>query len=226
MNLPLSVHEQILLLSLDDETGWWGEVPAQFLLASAALIELLRRKLIRVDLDNNIVVVNPAPAGDAFLDFLLGELTKRAPQWSPVLIESVFKGKKVGDRIAETLVEQGILERRDGRAMWVFPRTEYPTRDPGPEREVRDRLRDAIINDQSPSADTTVVVALLRAGAGLSCLLSGEEMRQHGERLRWFCHEALATVHPDPDICHDTGVIVRATALALVDDAQSFELWW
>lgn len=69
--------------------------------------------------------------------------------------------KKLKHKIAEQLCKRGILRSGEDDVLLVFSRKIYPEINPEPERQIMDRLRDAIFTDTDQVEPRTVVLLSL-----------------------------------------------------------------
>ncbi len=185
----LRLHEQVLLLALDDESG--RLLPAashcNFGLSAALLAELLLERRIELDPARSefVELRSEAPTGDGVLDEVLGRIAasrrrRRLRTW----VSNLSNLRKLKDRIGEGLCRRGILERRDGRFLFVHW-VSYPTRDPLPEYAVIDRLRLAVFDD-SPALDerTMILLALAYHTYLLRVRFGTAELRRRDRQIR------------------------------------------
>jgi hypothetical protein len=59
------------------------------------------------------------------------------------------------------LVERGVLDEQRHRTLGVFKSVRYPELDPGPEQELRARLRRVLVEGEEPSAFDASLLGLL-----------------------------------------------------------------
>jgi hypothetical protein len=64
-------------------------------------------------------------------------------------------------RLARGLVERGILSEEHSRTLGIVPTTRFPTTDPAPERDLRERLGDVLLADRQPTEEEAVLIGLL-----------------------------------------------------------------
>lgn len=180
--MKLSLTEELLLLSLNDEKGtvvFAASTGLPFGLAGAVLMELAVREKIKVD-GKKLVVIDSGNTGDAILDECLGLLRGAL---KPRTVQSWIS--KLGDRKSirrgylDRLVEKRILRREEHRVLWVFPATRFPTSNPLEELEVRRRLRNAALTATAPDLQTLLLVSLVQA-----CDLFGELFPDRDERKK------------------------------------------
>jgi hypothetical protein len=215
----LFLHEEVTLLALSEDKGaieigsWYEQVTA-----GAVLAELMLRGRVRVqtdeevqatrkwyDKDAKLLVVDPAPVGDPLADewlALIGASTKLRSlgDW----VSRISQAKKLLARVADGLVERGILERREDKVLWVFDRVRYPEADAAPETLIRRRLEAAIFEDTlEVDARTTVLLSLVKGGEFLPHLFDKKALKGRethikqviaGEKLGAATAELIETI--------------------------------
>jgi hypothetical protein len=162
------IAEDLLLLLLDDAKGTvstWGKTDA--VLGGAVLAELAVAGLVTVDEKRSIwrrATVHAADRAPADLDPLLAEalatIAEKGRQAS-ALVTRIGKGLEA--RLGARLAERGILERREGRLLGLFPRTTWPAADTTREQEVRRTVTACLVDDAEPDQRTGALIALLAA---------------------------------------------------------------
>ena len=180
--MKLSLAEELLLLSLNDEKGsvmFTAATGLAFGLAGAVLMELAARESIKVE-GKNLVVTNPRDTGDAILDECLGVLrgaakTQTVQSW----VSQLGDRKSIQQGYLDRLVEKHILRREGHRILWVFPSTRFPASNPLEELEVRKRLRAIALTENAPDLPTLHLVSLVQA-----CELLGEVFPDRDERKK------------------------------------------
>ena len=184
----LTFTEQILLL-LGDEDGEFLPIRQhafECALAGAALMDLAFADRIDTDLDA-LVVVDPAPTGNPMLDNLLSKIAARTDMtdtqtWVRVL--ATDDAARIRERALASLVERGVLERREERFLWTFRSVRYPMLDDGPEREIKARI-EAAVADDIPHPRDVALLALADACQILPDLFPGRKIeRARIEQLR------------------------------------------
>ncbi len=198
----LSLPEQWLLLCLNDTTGTSEEVSIRKGLDGAIIAELMLRGSLTLDAKKRLTALETLPPDDPLmrqaLDRIKGSRPRILDEWLGRLIpDSPLKSQPaVQERVAERLVEQGVLTRNEIRHLWVIPDQVYPTRDGRPEAELRERLRSALLGDQPVDERLTVLIALMHGNFALDRVLSKEEAAACEPRVRALCegmlHAAIA----------------------------------
>lgn len=155
----LTLMDEVLLLTLDDEKGSEGiEGTLRYGLAGAALMELVAAGCLSEE-DGKLVPDAEGDPGDPVLADVLAKVRdSRKPRKAKAWVERLPNLK---DRVAEGLVERGVLEEDRGRLLGVIPRTRYPQADPEPERELRARLQAVLLEGSEASERDAMLVALL-----------------------------------------------------------------
>ncbi|MFI8435800.1 GPP34 family phosphoprotein [Streptomyces sp. NPDC079020] len=163
--MAVTLAEEIMLLSLDDETGAAkGQTSAAWGVAGGILLELAMAGRVTVT-GGRIDVTDAAPTGDALLDGRLERITawakgsgrRKAADW---LVKDQGKGVRAA---VDRLCERGLVTEERHRALGLFPVRRYPEADGSAERELRDRLAAVVLDGAEPDSRTSGLVALLHA---------------------------------------------------------------
>jgi hypothetical protein len=162
------IAEDLLLLLLDDVKGTvsaWGSTDA--VLGGAVLAELAVAGLVTVDDHQSIWrtdKVHAAGEPPADLDPVLAEALATIAEKDRKASDLVGRiGKGLEERLATRLADRGVLERRDGKLLGLFPRTTWPTKDSSHEDGVRRAVTSALVEGQDPDERTGALIALLAA---------------------------------------------------------------
>ena len=161
----LHLHEQLLLLALRDRKGTpeSGSEYRAHALGGAILAELALTGCIRID-EGRRAVVEEVPGADRPRNAILAEAfglvrnrrrRRRASGWV-----STFAGiRDLWHRTALGLCGRGVLRKSESQVLLVFSRRTYPTLDPGPERDLLRRMREAIVGDGEIEAGLGAIAA-------------------------------------------------------------------
>ena len=185
----LHLHEEILLLALDDDKGttdmgsMWQQAAAG---AMVAELLLAGRLATTEEKKPKLLVKDPAPLGDPLLDGFLAEVAARdKPRKGSDWVQRLGQRGKLKERIAAELVRKRVLREEAGKILWIFNTTHYPERDGRHEREVLTRLRRAILgNDRDVAPRTMVLVALADAAGLLQKVFDKKQLKERKERLK------------------------------------------
>ena len=180
MSAPLSLAEEIVLLSLDDETGrpvGRGGMAPDLALAGALLMDLALAGRLDTDRDR-VMVVNAAPTGDAVPDAALAALaTAGAPADARGLIHLLSReAAPWRNALLDRLVALGVLRRVEGCVLWVLPDLRFP-KAPGRAEagDARARLRALLLREELPEPRDALLLGLARAAGLLPLILPAEE---------------------------------------------------
>ncbi|MEO3855534.1 GPP34 family phosphoprotein [Acrocarpospora sp. B8E8] len=160
-----AIAEDVLLLAYREDKGTplisAGEL--DLALAGALLAELAIADRIAVQ-DKTLVVVNPAPVGDAELDAVLARIVTenqkkpRKPSW----FVSKISSDKLRKRLLAGLAERGILSEQQRKLLGIFPTKRYPELDGSVERDLRQRVQ-SVLAGADPDERIGVLIALMHA---------------------------------------------------------------
>ena len=157
---PTTLGEQLLLLSLDDESGTAKEAakvaPA---ISAASLVELALAGRIDVT-DDKVTVVDETPLGVPALDAALAAVAGkdkpgRTKDWINQLKTDAVARANAG------LIEKGLVREEKKKVLGLFPVRRYPEADGSSEAAVRQRLDEVVLRDATPDERTASLVALL-----------------------------------------------------------------
>ena len=161
--MDITLGEQLLLLSLDDESGTERE-PARvaWAIAAATLVELALAGRIEVT-DGTVTVADSTPLGTPGPDAALAEIVAWDKPNKPGKVKAWMTHLKK-DAVAaasQGLLERGLVREEVRKVLGLFPVRRYPEADPTAEAAMRERLEGAVLRGESPDARTASLVALL-----------------------------------------------------------------
>ena len=183
----LTFAEEILLLTLDDESGKFAYADStelRYTLAGAVLMDLALRSKIDTDL-KKLFVVDGTPTGEEILDRYLSIISaaKRDYTTRYWITEIAKHGDDIRDKALNMLVEKGILKVKEMKILWVFDTRRYPVVDDTEEKEVKRRILDLLLSDEIPTPRDVVLVSLVDACKLLPKILSSHEAESLGPRI-------------------------------------------
>ena len=183
----LTFAEEILLVSLDDETGKFfpmGPQGRRYPLAGAVLMDLALRGRIDNDLER-LIVIDSKPTGEQILDGPLAEIVaEHEPHDAMFWIERLAgRSDEIEDLGLRRLTERGIVRRQEKRILWMFETRRYPLIDDREEKEVKRRLLDILLSDELPSPRDVVLICLVDACDLLPRILSAREVEHVAPRV-------------------------------------------
>lgn len=183
----LTLAEELLLMALDDETGALVKLAPYALelsLAAALVMELTLEGRIDTDLEK-LFVVSAEPTGQPVLDEALAEIcTESASQPTRFWLSRLSRsGPVLTERIARSLVDQGVLRLVEKRLLWVLKSRTYPPASGIEQREVRQRILTLLDNTEIPDTRDALLVGLLRASGLVDRLLDEPELSRLRARI-------------------------------------------
>ncbi len=168
----LFLHEEVMLLALRDKKGTvFSGTMYSFAIGGAILAELLMERRIDVETEKKkkfARVLSSAPLGDPLIDECLAKIAgaKRRAQLQ-TWVSKFAQTRNLKHRVAGQLAKRWILRVDEDKVLGIFTRKVYPEIDPGPEREVIERLRKAVFAEGGEVDPRTVVLLSLASSTGL-----------------------------------------------------------
>jgi hypothetical protein len=164
--MAVTLGEEIMLLSLDDESGAAKDrQSAGWAVAGGILLDLVMAGRVSVD-DGRVRVTDQAPTGVALLDGRLEQLAAWAGRRSrpPKVTDWLTKDhSKAVTATIESLRERGLVAQEQHKVLGLFPAKRYPEADGAAERELRERLAAVVLEGGDPDDRTAGLVALIHS---------------------------------------------------------------
>ena len=184
--MKLRFVEEIILLLLRDHDGRFVRVPnwsLEYAMAGGVLMDLAMENRIDTDLEN-LILVDSTPLGDSLLDPILARITGEEEQPTRYWVERVVEDAEgIHEQALSSLVDRGILERREKRVLWAFRSRRYPTVDGKAEREVKLRIMEVLLSDEIPDPRDIMLICLVDACGIFNELLSKNELANAADRI-------------------------------------------
>jgi Golgi phosphoprotein 3 (GPP34) len=217
----MTLAEELLLVALDDAKGddtanWGSGIEAG--LAGAILLELALAGCVHPE-DGKLAAAECDVPGDPLAarayEFVRAEEKPRdAKHWVGRLKKELnpMRGK-----VAERLVERGVLGEEKRKLLGLFSATAYPERDPGPERRLREDLAGVLVTGRDPTAHEAMLVSLLHANDLVKRVVPKDDRKAARKRATEIAKgenvgAAVSRVVNDFDVATMTAVI-SATAV-------------
>ncbi len=187
MNTPLSIAEEVLLLTLHDSDGTFIKVPdwtIRYALSGAVLMDLALQNRIDTDLES-LTVVDSTPTDDSLLNGLLHFInSEKESQSTRFWIErTAVHAESIREDALNRLVERGILEREEHKFLWVFKSRRYPIVDGTADKEVKLRISEVLFTDTIPDPRDIVLICLAHATGILNSIFSRSQLRLVEDRI-------------------------------------------
>ena len=212
MKPPLTLVEEIVLLSLNDETGAHLPLPPSALgygLAGAILSDLIMAERIAVD-EGSVRILNSQTTNNPLLDPWLQRIVDEPYVHSIHYWISAISSEKrnIESSVLDHLIERGILIRKDKKILWVVGLRRYPTIHNEERIEVRTRLQRLIFSDEKPDYFDSTLISLLDGCYLLPSVLPDSELLERSDRI-----EEIAKSDP---VGREVAIATRETLDALM----------
>ena len=214
----LRIHHELLLLALHDKKGTLafgqmqniglaGGIFAELLIEGRiAIVDEPRRRKTR----QLVQVVDATRFGEGVMDAGLRKLSEAKRRASPKdTVSRLGAMKKLRHDVGRELARLGVLRATEDQVLLFFKRRVYPTIDPGPERDVVGRIRDALEGDDAPDDRTALLIALAHGTRTLRAIYDRKTLKALKPRVEQLSAEAGAGAHA-------AGEAIRAAEAATV----------
>ena len=195
---PLSLPEELILMLLNEQNGYFHQVPGWDLnctVVGAVLAELSLQSRIDTDLDS-LQLLDPTETGDPTLDPILKQIAdepgeRNARYWIERL---AGRSDSIIDLILDRLVELKILKHHDGD-FWTLATTKWyeDLRDATQEGTVgqliKTRVVKALFTDEIPGPRDAIVICLTNACDVFRIMFELDEETE--ERIACICQMDL-----------------------------------
>ena len=195
---PLSLPEELILMLLNEQNGYFHQVPGWNLnctVVGAVLAELSLRSRIDTDLDS-LHLLDPTETGDPALDPILKHIANERDQRNAQYWIERLAGQSdsIIDLILDRLVELKILEHHDGD-FWTLATAKWheDLRDASQEGTVgqfiKTRVVKALFTDEIPDPRDAIVICLTNACDVFRIMFELDEETE--ERIALICQMDL-----------------------------------
>lgn len=183
----LTLADEFMLLNIKDEGGAFIALPHHVFaasLAGAILMDLALSERIDTDLDK-LFVVSRQPTSHPALDQALAHI---ADHNDVITLEAavrllVARQEHLTELIIARLCQEGILTRRDGRVLWVFPTRRYPILNGREIVEVKLRLLGILLRGDLPDGHDACLLSLVSIGNLTGLLVPPSDLMRAQHRL-------------------------------------------
>jgi hypothetical protein len=181
----LLLAEEIFLLTHNAESGKAsGELALDNGLAGALLLDLAADELI--DVDGKAITAVAGTARHPLLAkahaALLGSDRPRSAQYWVNRLPGALK--PLSSQVGQSLAERGALAEHHRKILGVIPTTSWPEVDPGPERELRQRLTGVLVTGAEPDTRTALLISLLSPLGLIPPLVDRADRKQAESRAK------------------------------------------
>ena len=218
---PLTLTQELILMLLNEESGYFHQVPGWDLncaVAGAVLAEL--SLLAHIDTDQeSLFLVDQTETGNPVLDPILKAIAaepvrRNAQYWIERLAP---RAESVIDLTLDRLVALKVLEHHDGE-FWTLSRTAWQTGlvSDSPEgtavQFVKTRISNAIFNNEIPDPRDVIIICLINSCDVFRFMFQLDDQAE--ERIRFICKMDLIGRSIAAAVSHNlAGPLLRRTAL-------------
>ena len=218
---PLTLTQEFILMLLNEETGYFHQVPGWDLncaVTGAVLAELSLRARIDTD-EESLFLVDETETGNPVLDSILKEVAAEPVQrntqyWVERLAP---RAESIIDSVLDRLVDLKVLERHDGgfytlaRTTWqteVFDRSSEGTAT----QFVKTRISNAIFNDEIPDPRDIIIICLINTCDVFRFMFQLDDKAE--ERIEFICKMDLIGRSIAAAVSHNlAGPLLRRSVL-------------
>ncbi len=194
----LTLPEELILMLLNEENGYFHQVPGWDLncaIVGAALAELFLLSRIDTDLES-LFLIDAEKTGDPTLDPILNEIAKEPNTHNTLSwIERLSRhAEAIIDLTLDRLVEMKILEKHDGE-FWALARNAHEGKFSGGFSEgtlvefVKTRISKEIFNNEIPDPRDAMLISLINACDVFRFMFQLDEETE--KRIQFICRTAL-----------------------------------
>jgi hypothetical protein len=159
----LSFLEKIILLALDDK-GWFGnsENSIKFGIAGAILYELYKHERIEIK-EGAVVIKNPAPLNDPFLDRVLEFIrsVKKNRSIRSWIQRMVYKKMMIRKSLIRSLIAKQIIRKEEYSFFFVMYQYKYPVINSEIKKQVREEIFNRIISEDKLNGYELMLISVM-----------------------------------------------------------------
>lgn len=187
----LSMLEEAVLLAVDESSGGLRATRpygAAYALVGAVFFDLALARRIDTDTDA-IQILDCSPTGSPTLDRVLSAMSQRGDASSVRdWIEAIYyRREDLEGEALSSLIRQGILRHEKSKRFWVIDVERFPLIDNQPQRDVRQRVAEAILSDAIPDTRDIMLVSIAEPCGLLGYVLTHAQLSSRRERIQALC---------------------------------------
>ncbi len=219
---PLTLTQELILMLLNEETGYFHQVPGWDLncaVVGAVLAELSLRSRIDTDMES-LFLVDEKETGNSTLDPILKEIAKETVQHNTQYwIEKLApRAEKIIDSVLDRLVDLKILEHHKGDFWTVAPAIWHPDHSNNFQEGtagqfIKTRISKAIFQNEIPDPRDVIIICLINTCDVLRFIFQLDEEAE--ERVKFICKMDLIGRSIAAAVQNNlTGPLLRRSTLA------------
>ena len=178
-------------------------IKAQFQVTMLSMLLLVRywlRSLLesRIEIDTSskklIELKDETRFGDPIIDESIALLAKsNKPMPLRKWLDQIANIKELRHKVAKQLCERGIVSAEESKVLLLFTRRVYPEINPEPEKQILQRLRNAIFGSSDDiDPRTMVLISLAHSARLLEENLGHKEIKSQQERIKQIVDGEIA----------------------------------
>ncbi len=195
---PLTLTQELILMLLNEETGYFHQVPGWHLncaVVGAVLAELSLQSRIDTDMES-LFLVDASETGNPALDPILEEIANAPRQHNAQYwIERLApRAESIIDSVLDRLVDLKILEYHDGEFWTLAPAVRHGelsgTSEEGTEGQfIRTRISRVIFTDEIPDPRDVIIICLVNTCDVFRFIFQLDDEAE--ERIEFICRMDL-----------------------------------
>jgi hypothetical protein len=129
--------------------------------------------------------------------------------------------KNLKERCLDRLVAKGILRRERRRLLWVFPIDRFPTENPRAEADVRHRIRNIVLEGETPDEESVALIGLMKACDLINEVFVKPERRDAKRTIKKITSSEEIAKSVSGAVADVTAAIAAATTAAVAGASAS-----
>ena len=223
MTRPLTIAEQLFLLSHKNETGKNQGRMTAYAFAGAAIADLVLQERLVPDAEKakRLNIANDSGTGNLFLDAVLAEIGRKGSgKTAEDYIHHLASKRKVQSALGEGLTEQGSVEKEE-KSFLFFKWSIFPEANPEAEVRLIERLSAVMFDGITPSAEDCVIIALADKTGVLSKNFNKQKLKANKARIKDLIKGEIALSKPAIKVIDTISAVAAATAAAAASSAAT-----
>ena len=184
----LTLFEEILLLSIDEENGSSHPSISDNLglgMSGSLLAELALRGKLNASESHRIELTDTSQTGDEILDealeqIQLSEQPRKVTYWIKHFSD---EPKKLRQRLVERLEANGIVKEEEKRLTWVIPYADSPEENASAKFVLKSRIRKSVLTDEELETHDLALLSLVKACRLLNLVFTKDERKMARRRI-------------------------------------------
>jgi hypothetical protein len=184
----LTLFEELLLLSIDDENG--SPHPSMtdnlgYGMSGSLMTELAMRGKAWVGESHRLELKDAAQTEDEILDDALEQIQastqpRKVTYWIKHFSD---EPKKFRQRLIERLEANGVVKQEENRLIWVIPYADSPEINASAKFMLKARLRKGVLAEEDPEAHDLALLGLVKACNLLNLVFTKDERKMARRRI-------------------------------------------